>query len=391
MTTGKSPKYLYRKTVKGNAYVYFRSPRDGRLIPLPRDEGSAEFKRSYAACIKATVKELVRPAPPAIRAADTKQVRFVGGTIGQAIQRYLTSSEFSDLKPSTQRVYGLALGVMRDLIGDAKLADLDVDAVDIYSEQIARERGPAIAHLHVAMLANLWKVCRKYPEFGIKGKPSPTTDAVKHRKVKTPHRPWSDEAQDRFMETASDDLKLAKLMLHFSAQRGGDCVRMRWSDFDGQGLLVFPEKTSNGEDHEPNYHLCPKPLLDALLARQARGNLGETILTNARGKPWAGSRSLSGAIRDHLVKIGLATRGTKTISMHGLRKNAAGEVGALLLGSKGIQSVTGHRSSHMADYYAKHADQIALNRRVVERWNEALAEKGDRRVAKRRASLRRVK
>jgi integrase len=236
-----------------------------------------------------------------------------------------------------------------------------------------------------------WRVCRKYPEFGIKGKPSPTTDAEKYRKVKNPHRPWSDEAQELFMKTGSDELKLAKLMLHFSAQRGGDCVRMRWADFDGQGLLVFPEKTSSGEDHEPNYHLCPKPLLDALLARQAQGDLAETILTSSRGKPWASSASLSGAIRDHLVKIGLAAPGAKTISMHGLRKNASGEVASLLLGSKGIQSVTGHRSSHMAEYYAKHADQIALNRQVVERWNEALAVKDDRRVVKRRAALRRVK
>jgi integrase len=241
------------------------------------------------------------------------------------------------------------------------------------------------------MLANLWKVCRKYPEFGIKGKPSPTVDAIKRYKVKAPHRPWSDEQQALFMETAPPTLKLAKLLLHFSAQRGGDCVRLRWADFDGQGLFVMPEKTSDGDDIEPNYHLCPRPLLDALLARQAQGNSAETILTNAYGRPWASSESLSLSIRDHLIKIGLARRGTKTISMHGLRKNAASEVGALLLGSAGIKSVTGHKSDQMAEYYAKHADKIALNRKVVERWNEALAAKGDRRVARRRAALRTVK
>jgi integrase len=385
----KSLKYLYRKTVKGNAYVYFRSPQDGKLIPLPKDEDSAEFKRSYDACLKAITKDPERLPPPAKKLAATERVAYVGGTIGAAIKRYLASQECADLKPSSRRVYGLALGVMRDLIGDTRLSDLDVDAVDIYSEQIARDRGTAIAHLHVAMLANLWKVCRKYPEFGIKGKPSPTTDAVKYRKVKNPHRPWSAEAQAHFMSTASDDLKLAKLMLHFSAQRGGDCVRMRWADFDGQGLLVFPEKTSNGDDHEPNYHLCPKPLLDALLARHARGGLGETILTNAKGKPWAGARSLSGAIRDHLVKVGLAKRGTKTISMHGLRKNAASEVGALLMGAASIKSVGGWKSDQVANYYAKHADQIALNRQVVEKWNEALAAKGTR--AAKRKLLKRVK
>jgi integrase len=383
-------RYLYRKLVKGHEYVYFRQP-DGKLIRLPSDEHSSEFRRCYDACAKAITRPAAPASPTRLRPAATEAVGFVGGTIGAAIKRYLASAEFSDLRPSSQSKYSLALGVMRDMIGSAKLADLDVDAVDIYADQLAKDRGHGIAHMHVALLANLWRVCRKYPEFGIKGRPSPTTDAEKYRKVKNPHRPWSDEAQLRFMETASDELKLAKLMLHFSAQRGGDCVKMRWDHFDGQGLLVFPEKTSNGDDHEPNYHLCPKPLLDALLARQAQGDLAETILTSSTGKPWASSASLSGAIRDHLVKIGLASPGTKTISMHGLRKNASGEVASLLLGAKGIQSVTGHRSSQMADYYAKHADQIALNKQVVERWNQALAEKGDQRVAKRRASLRRVK
>jgi len=75
---------------------------------------------------------------------------------------------------------------MRDLIGEARLSDFDVDAVDIYTEQIAQIRGTSVAHFQVSMLANLWKVSREYPEFGIKGKPSPTTDAIKRYKVKAP-------------------------------------------------------------------------------------------------------------------------------------------------------------------------------------------------------------
>jgi integrase len=383
-------KYLYRRTVKGNDYVYFRQP-DGKLIRLPEDEQSPEFKRSYDACIKVISGTAERPALLDKKPADTQHIAYVGGTVGNAITRYYSSAEFGGLKDSSKEKYRKAFDVMLELIGEVKLSDFDVDAIDIYSEQIARQRGTSVAHFQVSMLANLWKVCRKYPEFGIKGRPSPTIDAIKRYKVKAPAKPWSEEQQALFMETAPGTLKLAKLLLHFSAQRGGDCVRMRWVDFDGEGLFVLPEKTSDGDDVEPNYHRCPKPLLDALLARQARGNLAETILTNARGRPWASSESLSLSIRDHLLKIGLAKRGTKTISMHGLRKNAASEVGALLLGAKGIKSVTGHRSDQMANYYAQHADQIALNKQVVERWNEVLAAKGDRRVAKRRASLRRVK
>jgi len=149
--------------------------------------------------------------------------------------------------------------------------------------------------------------------------------------VKAPHKPWTDAAQDLFMATAPGYLQLAKLLLHFSAQRGGDCVKMKWTDFDGAGLFVMPEKNSTGADLEPNYHLCPKPLLDALLERQAQGNLADTILTNFYGRPWATSESLSLSIRDHLIKIRLAKRGTKTISMHGLERTRPARSAAFCL------------------------------------------------------------
>lgn len=379
-------KYLYRK----NPYIYFRMP-DGKLIPLPRDEGSAEFKRAYAACLKATAGEPMRPARPAIRAADTRRVRFVGGTIGQAIERYRLSTSFTGLKPASQRVYGIALSAMRDLLGELPLSEFDLDRVDMYSELIARKHGTAMADLHVIMIGNIWRTCRKFPEFKIKGKSNPALEAEKRHKVKAPAKPWTEDAQELFMATAPEELQLAKLLLHFSGQRGGDAVKMKWTDFDGRGIFVLPEKTSDADDPEPKYSVCPKPLLDALLARQAKGDLAETILASSRGRPWRDSHSLSCTIRNHLIKIGLAKRGTKTISMHGLRKNAASDLSLLMVGAAGIKSVTHHKSDSMASYYAKHANQIEMNRQVVEKWDAAIEEKAAARIAKRRASLRAVK
>jgi hypothetical protein len=67
------------------------------------------------------------------------------------------------------------------------------------------------------------------------------------------------------MATAPRRLRVAKLLLHFSAQRGGDCIDMRWRDFDGRGISVRPEK-GGGESLElANDHRCPKPLLKVLL------------------------------------------------------------------------------------------------------------------------------
>ena len=45
----------------------------------------------------------------------------------------------------------------------------------------------------------------------------------------------------------------------------------------------------------------------------------------------------------------------------------------------------------MAAYYAKHAAQIAMNKQVVAKWNEAIEERRRVGVARRRAALKRVK
>jgi hypothetical protein len=67
-----------------------------------------------------------------------------------------------------------------------------------------------------------------------------------------------------------------------------------------------------------------------------------------------------------------------------------------LVGTAGIMSVTGHASREMAEYYAKHAEKVRMNRDVVERWNAELARQEAERakgkmVADRRAGIKIVK
>jgi integrase len=375
--------YLNRKTAKGKPYVYFRSPVDGKLTPLPSDETSIEFKKAYQACLKSLDKQ---PAP----APKPRVLRPVqhSGTIGAAITRYKTSTAYAAKKTATKYCYEKSLTVLGDSLGDGLLCDLDTDAIDIHTEDIAKQFGYSVADRQVRLISSVWQACKKYPEFGIKGKANPADDAELRYKVKRPSVPWTEAQQATFMQTAPEYLRLAKLLLHFSAQRGGDCAKMLWSQFDGKGLWVTPEKSDANPNPLPNYHKCPKPLLDAL---NAAPRAAETILTNSRGQPWAcGGMAISHAIRNHLIKIGLAKRGQRTISMHGLRKNAASEVAQLLVGTAGVKTVTGHRSNAMAEFYAQHANTVTMNEAVVRKWDEAL-EAQDGAVRRRRAGIRRVK
>lgn len=381
----------------GKAYLYFRMA-DGALVPLPLDQSSPEFRRAYDDC-SGTRQKLANTAPklPDRKSIDASNVRFIGDTVGRAIKVYKESADFRSNKVTSQKKYDRWLAILNEKLGTTRLRDLDVNHVDVYSDLIATEMSPSNARFQIAMISNVWEACKKLKEFGLAKLPNPTIGTVRRYKVKTPHQPWSDDLQDKFMQLAPERLKLAKLLLHFSAQRGGDCVRMQIKDFDGQGLWVRPEKTSDGTDLAPNYHLCPEPLRKALETRSLEsGSPKEFLLLNERGRQWASANSLSCSIRDFMVKVGLRQKGSKEKpvrgpSMHGLRKNAASEVAALLVGTQGIKSVTGHKSDDQAAYYARHAAQIALNRQVVERWNEAVTQKQQDRVGRRRSKIRRVK
>jgi integrase len=355
-------RYLYPKTVKGNRYLFFRFK--GKLTPLPLDQNSADFRRAYDACMKDAlpVAEARRVRKPKIGA----EVAFLPETFGAAIDKYLDSAHFAKRPASTQLQYRYTLQQLRERIGVGRFADLDTDAVDMYTEAVAKQCGESVADRHMRMISLVWQTVRKYPQFRLKDKFNPTLNAEKRYTVQQKHRPWSREAQERFMELAPDHLKLAKLLLHFSGQRGGDTVKMKWTDYDGKGIWVRPEKTMGQVEAVANYHLCPKPLRDALATAP---RVAETILVNAHGTPYATSQVLSKAIHRELVRHGLAKKGERSFVMHGLRKNAAADVGSLGVGPAGIKTVTGHRTDDEANYYAAGADMRRVNAMVVEAWD----------------------
>ena len=191
------------------------------------------------------------------------------------------------------------------------------------------------------LVKNLWR-CRAGDEtFGIRKLPNPALEIARRYKLTDAkmHKVWSEKAQDTFMAAAPMSRQLAVDLLRFTAQRGGDAVRIKWTDFDGRGIFIVPEKTTRiGDDPEPNYHLCPAPLLRRLKLAQKTAT-AETILVSETGKPWSSSRTLSQAIRKTLIKCGLASKGKRTLCMHGLRHTAASQAATLGIGINGIMTL----------------------------------------------------
>ena len=108
----------------------------------------------------------------------------------------------------------------------------------------------------------------------------------------------------------------------------------------------------------------PLPLLTMLKLMQKEGKPRATdhILLNYWGKPWSSAQALSHAIRDHLISIGAPSAAPRP----GPCMACVRTPHRRLKGTAGIKSVTGHVSNEMTEFRAKHANEIAMSREVVE-------------------------
>jgi integrase len=378
--TSTTKEYAFLKiTTKG--YVYFRMP-SGKLIPLKAKQGTPEFDRAYEACV--AQREAV-PTPEA-RVSDGKD------SVAAAIAIYLASPGFLGNRESTKKRIRRHCEQLRGELGDCRLADLDTDAIDIYSERIEVRQGASVADRHVHVISSIWKNVKKWEQFGIKKMPNPTVEARQAYEVQQEHRPWPVEVQEQFMAAAPEHLQLAKLLLHFSVQRGGDCCKMLWTDFDGQGIYVRPEKTHGERDAQPTYHLCPDPLIEAL---EAAPRVAETILVNAYGQRYANVSVLSKAMRRYLIKVGAARKGERTFVMHGLRKTGATDAAEAGVEGKALQGLGGWKTIQMAEHYTKTARAKIANKKAIDLWNAELMAQAERKahereIEERRAQIHRV-
>jgi hypothetical protein len=124
----------------GTVRRYFRKP-GRKAVPLPGVPGSAEFMDAYRAAVG-------EPAP----ISASRQHR--PGSVGALICDYLKSPAFSNLKPSSQRIYRIALDRFGALHGQRMVSDMPRDKVAAYIHAIGAEK-PGMANITRAVLRKL--------------------------------------------------------------------------------------------------------------------------------------------------------------------------------------------------------------------------------------------
>lgn len=382
MTTERE--FLYRKGKQADGthrYVYFRHPVTKELTKLPSDETSQAFEDQYGPLYRA-VKGANDPAPAT--ASDQPRVvlvrEFRQGTIGYFLTEYKNHNTFKTMSDNSRRNTGRDIDNMRKhAIAQAMLHDLTPAYVDVYTTEIAAAFSTSTADKHATLLSNLWQFARRYECFKRGDKHNPTIGRLRHHTSTEEHLAWPADVIDAFDCRAISnrpDLYRYRMGLHYTGQRGGDVLNMRWDDYQRGAIYVVQEKTG-----AKIWVACPKPLAKLL---DSMPRVSEFIFTNSRGKQYGSAHELSVALRTLLRKCGYSKPGDEaTYSMHGLRKNAGVELALAGCSVQEIMAVLGHETPKMAIYYCRQADKLRLAASAAAKWSDYADQEASRKAAER--------
>jgi integrase len=323
----------------GRARYYFRHHGQRWPLPAPGDEG---FMAAYEAC-KARI---------ATNPAATARVAFLPGSLGWAIERFLSSDDYRGRAEATKVGDRRLLDELRRHAGAGMLRDLKDRHVKAIRDHFRATFSTSTADAAIARLSVIWNFADEHLDIDIGA--NPTAGIRRVHKGKTEREPWPDEVIAAFEDHAVPEMRLALAPLLYTGQRRSDVVKMKWSQFDGDVIEVRQQKTG-----EPLTIPCHRNL-KAALARVKRRT--EFILIGERGKPLA-PESLSMAFRQTLKRAGI-----KGYSVHGLRKNAGVALADAGCDVREIMAILGHRTYSMALHYTKRADQKRRARAAMDKW-----------------------
>lgn len=325
--------YLEFKTVKGKTYIYFRK---GKLrVRLPDDPDTEDFALNYWA----------------IRNGKSK--RIVKTTWEALIVSYYSSAEFKELATDTKKNYRRHCEDIREKNGAKDVRYFKrADALRVRDElkdtwSKANERIAVLSILMQRAMDIEW--VDRNPVANIRKLKGDTYQAWPVVKL---------EAYARHCE--EHGLLVARTIYELAigtGQRLGDCVAMKWDDFDGEYMSVVQQKTGAKIDV-----YCPERLQAYLEGLPRRG---KHILAKNATEP-LGKRQVQKAVESVREAIGVRD-GDDRLVPHGWRYTAAKEMADAGVDIRDIQAVTGHKTLEMAQKYASGADQKKASKRAQQK------------------------
>jgi len=175
------------------------------------------------------------------------------------------------------------------------------------------------------------------------------------------YEPWPEvilAAYERYCDR--HDLADARTIYELAigtGQRIGDCVGMKWSDFDGEYMQVVQDKTGAKLSI-----YCPIRLQSYLATLPRRGR---HILAKNLTQP-IGKRRAQKAVEEVRIALGIMHGDTRLVP-HGWRYTAAVQLSDAGCSDAEVQAVTGHKTMEMVRKYRAKRDQRAASKRAQQR------------------------
>jgi len=325
--------YLEIKISKGRQYIYFRR---GKLRHrLPSNPDTEEFMREYW------------------RVRSGRQQKQVKTTWGKLVEEFYKSPRFKEKAPGTRANYRRHCEDIREKNGAKDMTRFRrKDALRVKS---ALQDNWSKANERLSVLSMLCKLAVDLEWIDR----NPVVDIPKLKGGE--YEAWPDHRLKAYEQyCAANNLTTARVIFELAigtGQRLGDCIKMKWSDFDGHAIRVAQEKTGA--------HIwvsCPKRLKDFLeeLPRQ-----GASILARNLSQP-LGKRAVQKAIETVRHEIGVMS-GNNRLVPHGWRYTAAKELAEAGCSDSEIQAVTGHKTLAMVQKYRAQANQRLASTRAQAR------------------------
>jgi len=327
--------YLEFKTMKGREYIYFRKGKFRRRLPSnPDTEG---FAREYW-----TIRSGKRNTP-----AKT--------TWNALIASYYASPAFKAKAKGTQANYRRHCEAIREKNGARDVRQFRrKQALDVRD---ALQDNWSKANERIAVLSVLCKhaVDLEWIER------NPVVDIEKLKGGE--YEAWPDAKLDAYEQYCDrHGLTVARTAFELcigTGQRLGDCIQMRWDDFDGEFMGVVQEKTGT-----EIWVGCPARLRAFLNSHPRQG---KHILAKNLTQP-LGNRAVQTAIEEVREVLGIMY-GPNRLVPHGWRYTAARLLAEAGCSDAEIQSVTGHKTLSRVQKYRAQANQKMASKRAQERRN----------------------
>ena len=271
--------------------------------------------------------------------------------IDRLIKEYWKSPNYKALSEKSRQIYDSYFHRIADHFREKDVATIKrSDVIKLVNEYADR---PAAANMVLSVSSVLFS-------FAMDIDAIPHNPAARVRKLKTgSHERWFPKEVASAISVNDRIVSVAVALAWYTGQREGDILGFQWKDIKNGYISVIQSKT--------NVEIAIKLHPDLLTILNAvRGDEPEHYFIVSGQKPIK-DQAFRGRFKRAMDKLGIYK------TFHGIRKGVASDLAENGRSTKEIAALLGHKTTRMADYYAKEASEKKMAASAVNNLTAVIA------------------